>query len=456
MTWSQGLRHWRCLGMGSPGRPLCKPTPLRVCRINSGGVRRKCLPTGLGLWEAGEQRAAGTGCPLALSMDTRLIWKGGSLTDKWEGNGGEGCKDQSHQCTALGRQVGPEGRFLSGSEVLRRSMGGSRGLEPREDQKMGELPLNINIEEPRWDQSTFLGRARHFFTVTDPRNLLLSGAQLEASRNIVQNYRAGVLTPGLTEDQLWRAKYVYDSAFHPDTGEKVVLIGRMSAQVPMNMTITGCMLTFYRTTPTVVFWQWVNQSFNAIVNYSNRSGDAPITVGQLGTAYVSATTGAVATALGLKSLTKHLPPLVGRFVPFAAVAAANCINIPLMRQRELQVGIPVTDETGQRLGHSVTAAKQGIFQVVVSRICMAIPAMAIPPVIMDTLEKKDFLKRRPWLGAPLQVGLVGFCLVFATPLCCALFPQRSSIQVSRLEPELRAQIHEQKPSIEVVYYNKGL
>ncbi|XP_023378293.1 sideroflexin-3 isoform X4 [Pteropus vampyrus] len=216
---------------------------------------------------------------------------------------------------------------------------------------MGELPLDINIQEPRWDQSTFLGRARHFFTVTDPRNLLLSGAQLEASRNIVQNYRK---------------------------------------------------------TPTVVFWQWVNQSFNAVVNYSNRSGDAPITVGQLGTAYVSATTGAVATALGLKSLTKHLPPLVGRFVPFAAVAAANCINIPLMRQRELQVGIPVTDEAGQRLGHSVTAAKQGIFQVVISRICMAIPAMAIPPVIMDTLEKKEFLKRRPWLGAPLQVGLVGF------------------------------------------------
>ncbi|KAM7042425.1 sideroflexin-1 isoform 2-T3 [Acridotheres tristis] len=287
-----------------------------------------------------------------------------------------------------------------------------------------DIPLDINIREPRWDQSTFIGRAKHFFTVTDPRNILLSNASLENARKIVHDYRQGIVTPGLTEDELWRAKYIYDSAFHPDTGEKMFVIGRMSAQVPMNMTITGCMMTFYRTTPAVFFWQWVNQSFNAIVNYTNRSGDAPITVRQLGTAYVSATTGAVATALGLNLLAKRVSPLVGRFVPFAAVASANCINIPLMRQRELKFGIPVTDEDGKRLGDSPRAAQQAITQVVISRILMASPGMAIPPFIMNTLEKKAFLKRFPWMSAPIQVGLVGICLVFATPLCCALFPQK--------------------------------
>lgn len=76
------------------------------------------------------------------------------------------------------------------------------------------------------------------------------------------------MKPGLTEDELWRAKYVYDSAFHPDTGEKMFVIGRMSAQVPMNMTITGCMLTFYRYSGGLTLDEAVSVSEGFLVQFS--------------------------------------------------------------------------------------------------------------------------------------------------------------------------------------------
>ncbi|XP_071091213.1 sideroflexin-1-like [Haliotis cracherodii] len=321
---------------------------------------------------------------------------------------------------------------------------------------MEVVKRRINLDEPRYDQGSYSGRAKHFFITTNPLNLFVSGRQLDDAKEVVDRCKRGDPLSNLSDDEIWKAKQLYDSAFHPDTGEKMFILGCMSAQVPMNMTITGCMMTFYKTTPAVLFWQWFNQSFNAIVNYTNRSGDSPISPKHLGISYMLATGGAVTTALTLNSMVKKFPPLIGRFVPFAAVASANCINIPCMRSKELMNGIPILDENGNRVGTSTRAATSAISQVVVSRVMMATPGMLIPPFIMNHLDKKEFLRRMPWLNAPIQVMLIGFFLVFATPLCCALFPQKSSMAVSSLEPEIRDKLLALPSPPARVFFNKGL
>ncbi|OAD62702.1 Sideroflexin-3 [Eufriesea mexicana] len=319
----------------------------------------------------------------------------------------------------------------------------------------------IDIEKPYWDQSTFKGRAMHFLSVTNPWNLFVGSKRLEHARDVVTKYRKGDSLAQLkvTEEELWECKYLYDSAFHPDTGEKMLVIGRMSAQVPMNMMITGCMLTFYKTTANVITWQWINQSFNAIVNYTNRSGSSPIPMSTIFQSYVIATGGAVVTALGLNRLFfffRSAPPLVGRLVPFAAVAAANCVNIPFMRMSELQNGIELQTEDGAKVGNSKRAARKAIAAVTLSRILMASPSMILAPIVMNFIDRRQLLRNAKWTVVPLQVLLCGVCLTFATPLCCALFVQRVPISVTELEPEVQEQVLSKDASLRTVYYNKGL
>ena len=59
-------------------------------------------------------------------------------------------------------------------------------------------------------------------------------------------FRNGEEPTETSDEDIWHAKKVYESAFHPETGDKMFIVGRMSAQVPCNMTIVGCMMTFYK------------------------------------------------------------------------------------------------------------------------------------------------------------------------------------------------------------------
>lgn len=323
-----------------------------------------------------------------------------------------------------------------------------------------EMAARLDLSKPRYDQSTFEGRAKHFFVTTNPLNVLISDAEIDKSAKIVKAYEKGEEDKSLTEDEIWRAKEVYDSAFHCQTGEKLFLPGRMSFQVPGNMVITGCMMTFYKTAPAVIFWQSANQGFNAVVNYTNRNASVPVSNEQLGTAALGATSAGVITALSFNKMISSYPVLqagmVGRLVPLLAVAAANCVNIPMMRQQEIKHGITISLEDGTEVGKSGNAAKAAIGQVIPSRIAMAIPGMFIPPAVMMFAEKTKMYIKNPWLKAPSTVLLTGLCLTFSTPIACALFPQTAAIKIDALEKNLQTELSAKYPGRSTFYYNKGL
>jgi len=83
--------------------------------------------------------------------------------------------------------------------------------------------------------------------------------------------------------------------------------------------------------------------------------------------------------------------------------------------------------------------------------------MIIPPIIMNSLEKTKFMRTRAWLNSPIQIVLCGIFLTFTTPMCCALFPQKSSLSVAKLDPKLREKLlRDGMKETDRVYFNKGL
>lgn len=53
---------------------------------------------------------------------------------------------------------------------------------------MSHLP-KINLDEPRWDQSTYIGRAKYFFTTVNPLNVFATSTSLDEAKQIVLKYK---------------------------------------------------------------------------------------------------------------------------------------------------------------------------------------------------------------------------------------------------------------------------
>ena len=323
-----------------------------------------------------------------------------------------------------------------------------------------DLNLNIiDVSKARWNQKTFSGRFRHFVELTHPKHMFHSSDTLELARKHISDYKLGNRSAfqQLSLKEQWRIKYIYDSAFHPDSGDKMVLPFRMCAQIPSSVVIIAGILTYHHTLGGVLFWQWFNQSFNALLNYTNRNATSKVTNKHILTAYTSATTGAVAVSVLLNRMVASTNSLSGRLVPLFAIAMANAINIPLMRQNEIKEGVRVSTEEGAYCGNSRRAAMLGIFQTFLGRLVFASPSFILAPIMYTRLIKHfPIFYTKKSLSALVQGMLTGLLYFPSIPLGCSLFPQKSHLSVDLLEPALRASTQLQHPDTKLVYFNKGL
>ncbi|KAJ8382534.1 hypothetical protein SKAU_G00033120 [Synaphobranchus kaupii] len=184
----------------------------------------------------------------------------------------------------------------------------------------------FQLGRPRYDQSCFYGRLRHFLDVIDPRTLFVSESRLNECMELLDDFKHGTLPPGVTDVQLWEAQKIKQAIIHPDTGEKIFMPFRMSGYVPFGTPIVVGLLLPNQTLGSTVFWQWLNQSHNACINFSNRNATKPTPASRFIQGYVGAVTSAVSIAVGLNVMiqkAQRFSPatrlMVQRFIPFPAV-----------------------------------------------------------------------------------------------------------------------------------------
>lgn len=243
-----------------------------------------------------------------------------------------------------------------------------------------------------------------------------------------------------------------------DTGQPVLLPFRMSCYVITNLVVTAGMLTPGLQTTGTLLWQIGNQSLNVAINNANANKSTPLSMSQITKSYLMAVSASCSVALGLNALVprlKRVSPntklILSRLVPFAAVASASALNVFLMRGEEIRRGIDIypvlsdaerqkreeagEDTTPQSLGKSKKAATIAVGETAISRILNATPIMVVPPLILVKLEKTQWLRARPRMVTPVNLGLILATSLFALPLALAAFPQRQAISVASLEEE---------------------
>jgi len=239
----------------------------------------------------------------------------------------------------------------------------------------------------------------------------------------------------------------------------------MSGYVPFNGPICVAMVAAPNTL-SLLFFSWVNQSQNALVNYFNRNASSPMSNETLAYSYGAAVGSALLVAFGASQLIQRRfePARAKQLLSFAAFPSsvvASSANCYIVRSPELETGIPLLNEDHEEVlpgAVSHAAASAGVASTVFSRAVLQAPVYFLPPLLMSTIGPlKRYLAAHPAMSVPITTYLVLVAFGVGLPASVAIFPQISSISADRVEERFQ---HLREPKTnqpyKEFYFNKGL
>lgn len=230
-------------------------------------------------------------------------------------------------------------------------------IEQEEKEQAELIPFSLKDE---FDLGTYSGRFYQQLSRNNPRNFFYTNKEIADAQVVMFKYKTReevannlgqkVRMKAEEIELVKRADKITGGAVHPDTQELIPIYMRLSGFVVFNTPLV--LITLFTRNQTPIFnagMQWINQTYNAAMNYGNRNVSSTLSTQDLAKGYGGAVAVSVSIALFSRiALAKQISALQGPKLILAsaclnyfAAAFAGATNLLMIRQKEMQDGINV-------------------------------------------------------------------------------------------------------------------
>ena len=285
--------------------------------------------------------------------------------------------------------------------------------------------------------------------------MFLSNNSIENSKSILNDFKTNSSKYNLDDPQtnnaLWTANYAVKSSVNIETGKIIPVYARMCSFVPMNIPIAFGLICLPATSFNIMLFNFLNQSYNAMMNYANSSGTED-SVRYAGMSFGLAVISSIGVGIFLKRKfpAQNVGVIREALLRFLPSMVAGFLNLFFMRSDYITKGINVRDEKGNIFGTSKICGAKACLEGAFSRVFLPMP-LIINHFLLKRIKKLNLSRKT---NLTIEISLCAIALGCGLPCSIAIFKEKSKIKPKYLETDLKDKA--EKNQIEFLYYNKGL